>query len=487
MCRGGRRIANLGATKLFKGSTPLPYYVLKMKQIYRKQDLLKENENYRNSFNRSLRISDFIDTIITKIIKSNLIIYENLLSKEKNSIKIKYFYDRIEDYKNYLKFYGDIHNEIASTAPLAFYSSTTNLINSGNYNLRINFMASIFGIKTNPLFIFLEEPIFHSKKEFKITILREKLVLDFKENNFSDIKKNISYWEKKMKRYIGSYIENSQINNKDWLKDRYYAVFDFILKSILESDSYEEMAQRIAIDCLLSDKFMGIISSQSVLIDLIKNKVDFKTLFDNKDIEIDIIKCSVCSKAHKGPLSKDITAKLPCDGLSLQIILNSKIRFKKALLPFITLSYLGVIPVLSNLNYIKNIDKFRSKDGTNNDAVFLLNKLKFKSIFGESINFVNLLAEGSNNDLYENVKKWDNEKDISLDNKNFYKIKGKQTNFVDIKKFKTSEEISNTIKKMEELRSSKKWQNADAVKMKLIHLGIDIIESKGETLVREIS
>ena len=66
-----------------------------------------------------------------------------------------------------------------------------------------------------------------------VVIIKERLVIDFNRYKFLEIKNNTSYWDRKIKRDIGSYIENLSFKNKEWIKERYYAVFDFIFKLIL--------------------------------------------------------------------------------------------------------------------------------------------------------------------------------------------------------------------------------------------------------------
>jgi len=468
--------------------SPTIFIIIKMKQLINKSDFKKEYDKQHPFFDGKLKVKDFIDSGTTETISSNLEIYKQLLSKEKKSIKLKYIYDRIENYNNYLKFLKDVSEKNITKPPLAFYSSTTNLINRGNYELRINYALNIFNTDDHPLFIFLEEPIFHSKKDFKITIIKERLVIDFNRYKFLEIKNNTSYWDRKIKRDIGSYIENLSFKNKEWIKERYYAVFDFIFKLILGSDSYEELSKKIATDCLLLEGFRGTISNQLDLINLLKNKVDFRELFSSKEIEIDITKCRVCGGSHVGPFRKDLSEKLPCGDLSWPIIFGSIIKFKKALLPFIALFYLNIVPILSNHNYLKNIKKFEPINKLDKgDIWFILNKIKFISLFKESMTYINLLAEGTDKDIYEIIKKWDNQNDIIIDNQNFYKLKNKQTDFVAIDKLKVSKEILNLIKKREKLRKLKKWQEADVLKTKLVYLGIDFIETGNKTLVREIA
>jgi len=458
-----------------------------MEQITNNFDFKKEYDEQTLFLNIKLKVKNFIDSDTMEIINSNFKIYNQLLSKEKKPIKLKFIFDRIKDYNDYLKFLGNILEKNIEKSPLAFYSSTTNLINNGNYNLRINYALSTFIIGDHLIFFFLEQPIFHSKKEFKITIIKEKLVIDFNRHKFSEIKNNISYWDKKIKREIGSYIENLSFENKEWLKDRYYAIFDFIFKLILGSDSYEELSKKIAIDCLLSESFHGIISNQSDLINLLKTKVDFRELFKDRDIEIDIIKCQICGKSHVGPFKKDFSEKLPCNNLNWPIIFGSEIRFKKALLPFISLFYLNIVPILSDNNYLENIKKLEFIKKLDK-GWFVLNKIKLKSLFKEQMTHIGLLAEGMcKENIDEVIRKWNNQNSIILDNKDFYKLKNKQSDFVAIDKLEVSGEVLTLIKKMEKLRTLKKWTEADMLKTELIYLGIDFIETGNMTLVRKIS
>ncbi len=458
-----------------------------MRKITNKSEFKKEYQKQCLFFGKNLKVKGFINTNIIKVIGSNLEIYKQILSQEKKPIKLKYIYDRIENYNNYLKFLRNVSEKNITKPPLALYSSTANLINNGNYDLRINYVLNIFNTNHHFLFIFLEEPIFHSDKDFKITIVKEKLTIDFKRHKFLEIKNNISYWDRKIKRDIGSYIENLSFKNKEWLKERYFTIFDFIFKLILDSNSYEELSKKVAIDCLLIEGFQGVILNQLDLIDLLKNRVDFRELFNNKDIEIDIIKCCVCDKQHIGPFKRNLSEGISCGDLNWSIISNSKIRFKKALLPFVVLFYLNIIPVLSDHNYSEKIKKFESTNKLDKENIwFALRKIKFISLFKESMTYINILAEGVNKDIYKHIKNWNNQKAIIIGNQSFYKLKNKQADFISLNKSNFSKNILNIIKKREELRVLKKWHEADALKIKLIYLGIDFIESGGKTLVREI-
>lgn len=466
-----------------------------MKLITNKTKFLKEYKGLHSTFGHSCGL-DFIDPIIISKIKENLHTYRELASIERNSIKLKYFYDRIKNYEEYLNYVKFNIKKNQFTKPyLAFYSSTPNLVNNANYLLRIKYAQNIFRDDSTPLIFFLEDPIFHLKQESKIMIAKEKIVLNFKGNNFFTMKKDQFIWNKKLKQKLGSYIELLNLENKEWLKERYSAVLDLIFNLITKSYSYAEFLQKLAIDCLILEGFHGIISFQLDLIYLIQRNIGWDNLIqddknDDKNIEIDIVECPKCKNFHEGSFKIEANniINTPCGSIEKFTFLNSKIRLKRALLPFLALHYLNIIPILSKHSYVRYFKDIETKFGLDKTKIcFILNKINYLSLFSASMGYVNLLSESVAKEISTRIGLWQNKKNITIKNSDFYVMKNKKFDFVPTGKLKVSSKIISILRKREKARRRKNWNEADKLRKELIFKGIETKEDNCQTLIRQIA